>query len=150
MSANNEDLQRAWDRWLVLAFYKAGRLQMWLVVRQFIETSEITEDEFKSLKRIPWSREAWLASAGRFVCGYIPKLGEYLWKHAGAPIEKIAVRVSSSKLEARQFNGDREYRALNQQTKRNMETSKAAVAARKNYNASCSRGAWNISKPPPR
>lgn len=71
-----EDLQEAWDRWLVknhLSNINMGRLTTW-----FCDEHSLTWEQFNELKRVPKHPYQVICQPSRYLAAYLPKIWEWL------------------------------------------------------------------------
>jgi hypothetical protein len=74
--AKQEDLQEAWDRWLVknyLSNINMGRLTTW-----FCDERSLTWEQFNELKRVPKYQYQVICQPSRYLAAYLPKIWEWL------------------------------------------------------------------------
>ena len=84
------NLQRDWDRLLIQNFYSADTVKMFLVAKIFKGRSGMTDEQFNELKRIPRLPQHNNVYTRRFVCAFLPKISDILWKHKPEELETLA------------------------------------------------------------
>lgn len=75
------NLQKEWDQMLVKRFYSADTLKMFVVMIIFKKEFKVSDEEFNNLKRIPRLFQHRNVAPRRFVCAFLPKVADILWKH---------------------------------------------------------------------
>jgi hypothetical protein len=105
----NEDLQKAWDRWLVESFYKRPHMNTGTVCGIFKgeHANDLSWDELNAgLKRFPQTPGHCRVTVTRFICAYLPKIADVLWKHSEKDIDRLAAAVSKLKSTCRAMEAD--------------------------------------------
>ncbi len=88
------NLQREWDRLLIEKFYNSDTLKMYVVAHIFKRNFGITDEQFGQLKRIPRLPGQTNVYTSRFICAYLPKIADILWKHKANEVETLADAMS--------------------------------------------------------
>lgn len=84
------NLQKEWDRTLIKRFYAADTFKMFVVVIIFKKEFNVTDEEFNGLKRIPRLYQHRNVAPRRFVCAFLPKVADILWKHKAEESSTLA------------------------------------------------------------
>lgn len=100
------NLQREWDRCLIQKFYNASTLKMYIVSAIFKKDFGITDEQFYKLKRIPTHPGHRNVYARRFICAYLPKIADILWRHKIEELDTLATAMSKINYDAIKFEID--------------------------------------------
>ena len=100
------NLQREWDRLLIEKFYNADTLKMYAVAHIFKRNFSITDEQFSQLKRIPRLPGQTNVYTSRFICAYLPKIADILWKHKANEVETLADAMSKIKYDVAKLEVD--------------------------------------------
>jgi len=76
----HEDLQEAWDRWLL--FHSLSNDHMAKLCAVFMSDHDLTVDQFFVLKRTPRFKRQTFAVPSRFMAAYVPGMWEQLLNNA--------------------------------------------------------------------
>jgi hypothetical protein len=98
---DKKQLQFEWDRLLVESFYVRSNYSMSLVVKMFNEAYETSDEEVFALLRTPRMGFQLKIGVSRFICAYLPKIGEALWKYNKDRAFEVAKVVNSLKSDTR-------------------------------------------------
>lgn len=110
MNPEVSDLQKAWDRFLIQSFYEYPYDSIQHVAQVFISKNGLAYEQFNALKRIPRNFHHQRVTAVRFVCAFLPKIAETLWKHNISQLEALAAAVSKLSSDAREIAVDEDKR----------------------------------------
>lgn len=102
------NLQEDWDTCLLNGFYKYPDCNSYHLQQQFLVAHELTEEDAKSIKRMPKGYAQGKITVLRFICAYLPKIADILWKHNGNEIEHLAKAMSKSNYDTREEMADLE------------------------------------------
>jgi len=148
-----EDLQLAWDRWLVMSFYKRNSEGVGKNVRIFMLKNKVDMDKMNTLlrfpKRFPYQ---WHISIGRFICGYLPpNISKTLWKHDFSRAEELARAINKMKADTYDRPTDvdktkRETRERAKSKKDNLFAHVAKSSANKLFSSHRRRDQWGVTK----
>jgi len=145
------NLQREWDRLLIDKFYGADTLKMYILCMIFKRNFGITDDQFDELKRIPKLIGHRNVYARRFICAYLPKIADILWKHKHEEIETLADAMSKISYDVDKVESD--YNKINRdrnEITRSKKANFAAALSKKESNKwhkSINLGkTWNVTK----
>jgi len=86
--------QAEYDRILIEAFYKAGDAHAWRLLNGY----NLEDLEALKLKRLP-NQLHLNKRIATFVCGNIPKLGNFLWNHDIKKIDQIVRVLGRTKID---------------------------------------------------
>lgn len=100
------NLQREWDRLLIEKFYNSDTLKMYVVAHIFKRNFGITDEQFSQLKRIPKLPGQTNVYTSRFICAYLPKIADILWKHKANEVETLADAMSKIKYDVSKIEVD--------------------------------------------
>ena len=100
------NLQREWDRLLIEKFYNSDTLKMYVVAHIFKRNFGITDEQFSQLKRIPRLPGQTNVYTSRFICAYLPKIADILWKHKANEVETLADAMSKIKYDVSKIEVD--------------------------------------------
>ena len=103
---NPVNLQREWDRLLIEKFYRHDILKMYAVSYIFQKTFNLTDEQFNQLKRVPRLPGHKNVYASRFICAYLPKIADILWKHKAEETETLADAMSKIKYDVKKLEFD--------------------------------------------
>ena len=130
--------QSEWDEFLVLSFYKRPDIPLFMLV---------TQDDVAGLLRAPLSIHHMQTTAMRFVCGYLPKLADILWRKSVDDTQGIVEMLSRSKYNTRLVdNKAKAESADKERNKRYCKSHTLGYAARLKNNELNSRRAWTTCK----
>lgn len=104
------DLQKAWDRFLVESFYKFPNDKANHAAHVFALKNNISFEELKNLKRVPKTFHHQKVTVSRFVCAFLPTIAKVLWAHNIDQLDKLAAAVSKLNSDARERPVDDEKR----------------------------------------
>lgn len=91
--------QQEWDRLLIESFYVRPDFYMYRIIGATVGLEDgAVHESVKGLMRTPGSYQYGITVAA-FVCNYLPKLAEILWRRSKKDIDLIAKVVSKSKLD---------------------------------------------------
>ena len=149
-----EELQLEWDRWLVTCFYEQDKGSVIRLANEFrarFDLPGIYEPPMIDLLRYPKMNHHFKNSLGRFVCAYLPTIGEALWKYDKSRIEEIVKAVNKLKSTTRQHPIDRhKTEAEGRARKQAREASNRAKLEREGtnevYGAYRRRNQWGVTK----
>ena len=103
---NPVNLQREWDRLLIEKFYNSDTLKMYVVAHIFKRNFGITDEQFNELIRIPRLVGQKNVYTSRFICAYLPKIADILWKHKAEETETLADAMSKIKYDVKKLEFD--------------------------------------------
>ena len=103
---NPVNLQREWDRLLIEKFYNSDTLKMYVVAYIFKRNFGITDEQFDELRRIPRLVGQKNVYTSRFICAYLPKIADILWKHKAEETETLANAMCKIKYDAEKLEFD--------------------------------------------
>ncbi len=101
------NLQREWDRLLIEKFYRHDTLKMYVVSYIFKKNFNLTDEQFNQLKRVPKLPGQKNVYTSRFICAYLPKIADILWKHKAEETETLANAMCKIKYDAEKIEFDR-------------------------------------------
>lgn len=84
------NLQEDWDTCLLNGFYKYPDCNAFYLYKQFLIARGLTDEDVKDIKRMPRGYAQGQITILRFICAYLPKIADILWKHKADEIEKLA------------------------------------------------------------
>lgn len=150
---DKDDLQMAWDQFLVKAWYEMPELRVNTAMGIFKGRlpDDVSWDDINQLLRVPTHAGHSRATFRRFVCAYLPKIADALWKHSAADIDRLAVAVNKLKSGVRRSESDSE-KALADRAEivKNVRDSKLVAIKKRgmsNQFAARNRGnQWNVVK----
>ena len=105
---NLQDLQKAWDKFLVESFYKFPYDNANHVAAVFIARNKINYEVLKELKRVPKTHHHQGVTISRFVCAFLPTIAKALWDHNIDQLDKLAAAISKLNSDAREKAVDSE------------------------------------------
>lgn len=124
----SNDLQKAWDRFLIEGFYKYPYDSVQHAAAVFVAKNQISFEQFNTLKRIPKTFRHQKVTTVRFVCAFLPTIAKVLWQHRIDQLDSLAAAVSKLNSDAREIPVDED--------KRNDEANEIARAKRQATKAS--------------
>ena len=117
----------------------------------FKRNFDITDDQFDELKRVPKLIGQRNVYARRFICAYLPKIADILWKHKHEEIETLADAMSKIKYDVDKVEFD--YDKINRDRSAITRSKKASLAAAlskkesNKWHKSINLGkTWNVTK----
>jgi len=145
------NLQREWDRLLIEKFYNADTLKMYAVAYMFKRNFGITDEQFDQLKRIPRLPGQTNVYTSRFICAYLPKIADILWKHKANEVETLADAMSKIKYDVAKLEVDydkitREKANIAYSRKKAKQSALSKIASDKINKGSNRNNTWNITK----
>lgn len=96
------NLQEDWDTCLLNGFYKYPDSNSYFLYNQFLIARGLTAEDAKSIKRMPRGYAQGQITVLRFICAYLPRIAEILWKHKAEEIEQLAKVMSKSSYDTRE------------------------------------------------
>jgi hypothetical protein len=150
----NDDLQKAWDYWLVESFYKRPYMNTGTMCGIFKGeyAGDMSWSELNStLKRFPVHHGHISVTVTRFICAYLPKIADVLWKHSDKDIDRLAAAVNKLKSTCRSIEADSEKaNSDRQQRKTSIKQMKLADikknGVRSQYTSHNRSSQWNVVK----
>ena len=104
------ELQKAWDRFLVESFYKFPHDNANHAAHVFTIKNNISHEDLQKLKRVPKTFHQQKVTVLRFVCAFLPTIAKVLWEHNIDELDKLAAAVSKLNSDARERPVDEEKR----------------------------------------
>lgn len=145
------NLQREWDRLLIEKFYNSDTLKMYAVAYMFKKNLGITDEQFDQLKRIPRLPGQKNVYTSRFICAYLPKIADILWKHKASEVETLAnfmchIKYDVSKIEVDYDKITREKANITYSKKKAKQFILSDIATDRVNKRSNRNRTWNITK----
>ena len=145
------NLQREWDRLLIEKFYNSDTLKMYAVAYIFKRNLGITDEQFNQLKRIPRLPGQTNVYTSRFICAYLPKIADILWKHKASEVETLADAMSKIKYDVSKIEVDydkitREKANIAYSRKKARQSALSQLASDKINKGLNRNRTWNITK----
>ena len=88
--------QEDWDTCLLNGFYHHQDCNILFLYQQFTISRKLSMEESSKIKRIPRTPWHGKSTVLRFICAYLPKIADILWKHKPEEIEQIAKIMAKS------------------------------------------------------
>ena len=104
------ELQKAWDRFLVESFYKFPHDNAGHAMGVFVHRNNISYDDANKLKRVPKTWHHQRVTVARFVCAFLPTIAKVLWEHDISKLDQLADAISKLNSDARERPVDEEKR----------------------------------------
>ena len=148
---NPVNLQREWDRLLIEKFYNSDTLKMYVVAYIFKRNFGITDEQFDELRRIPRLVGQKNVYTSRFICAYLPKIADILWRHKAEETETLADAMSKIKYDVEKLEFDyekitREKANITYSKKKAKQFILSDIATDKINKRSNRNRTWNITK----
>jgi len=145
------NLQREWDRLLIEKFYRHDTLKMYVVSYIFKKTFNLTDEQFNQLKRVPKLPGQKNVYTSRFICAYLPKIADILWKHKAEETETLAnamckIKYDVEKLEIDYDKITREKANISYSKKKAKQFILSDIATDRINKQSNRNRTWNITK----
>ena len=145
------NLQREWDRLLIEKFYRHDTLKMYVVSYIFKKTFNLTDEQFNQLKRVPKLPGQKNVYTSRFICAYLPKIADILWKHKAEETETLAnamckIKYDVEKLEIDYDKITREKANISYSKKKAKQFILSDIATDRINKRSNRNRTWNITK----
>jgi hypothetical protein len=145
------NLQREWDRLLIEKFYRHDTLKMYVVSYIFKKTFNLTDEQFNQLKRVPKLPGQKNVYTSRFICAYLPKIADILWKHKAEETETLADAMSKIKYDVEKLEIDydkitREKANISYSKKKAKQFILSDIATDRINKRSNRNRTWNITK----
>ena len=145
------NLQREWDRLLIEKFYRHDTLKMYVVSYIFKKTFNLTDEQFNQLKRVPKLPGQKNVYTSRFICAYLPKIADILWKHKAEETETLAnamckIKYDVEKLEIDYDKITREKANITYSKKKAQQFILSDIATDRVNKRSNRNRTWNITK----
>lgn len=145
------NLQREWDRLLIEKFYNSDTLKMYAVAYMFKKNLGITDEQFDQLKRIPRLPGQKNVYTSRFICAYLPKIADILWKHKASEVETLSDAMSKIKYDVSKIEVDydkitREKANIAYSRKKARQSALSKFASDKINKGLNRNRTWNITK----
>ena len=145
------NLQREWDRLLIEKFYRHDTLKMYVVSYIFKKTFNLTDEQFNQLKRVPKLPGQKNVYTSRFICAYLPKIADILWKHKAEETETLAnamckIKYDVEKLEIDYDKITREKANITYSKKKAKQFILSDIATDRVNKRSNRNRTWNITK----
>jgi len=145
------NLQREWDRLLIEKFYNSDTLKMYVVAHIFKRNFGITDEQFDKLRRIPRLPGQKNVYTSRFICAYLPKIADILWKHKASEVETLAnfmchIKYDVSKIEIDYDKITREKANITYSKKKAKQFILSDIATDRVNKRSNRNRTWNITK----
>lgn len=145
------NLQREWDRLLIEKFYNSDTLKMYVVAHIFKRNFGITDEQFNQLRRIPRLPGQANVYTSRFICAYLPKIADILWKHKASEVETLADSMSKIKYDVSKIEVDydkitREKANITYSKKKAKQFILSDIATDRVNKRSNRNRTWNITK----
>ena len=149
-----EELQLEWDRFLVTCFYEQDKGSVIRLANEFrarFDLPSIYESPMIDLLRYPKMKHHFNNSLGRFVCAYLPTIGEALWKYDKSRIEEIVKAVNKLKSTTRTRPADYDKtRAEGSERRKTMANDKKSAMekklSREFFDKSNRGNQWRVTK----
>lgn len=106
MTKEQIQVQKDWDTCLLNGFYKYPDCNSYFLRQQFLVTQGLTDEDAKHIKRFPNGQAQTRVTILRFICAYLPKIAEILWKHKPEEIETLANVMSKSNYDCQEKMSD--------------------------------------------
>ena len=90
------NLQEDWDTCLLNGFYHHRDCNIEFLLNEFSVVRGLTLEQKYTLKRIPRRPWHYKSTVLRFICAYLPKIADILWKHKSSDIETLAKVMAKS------------------------------------------------------
>ena len=96
------DLQKAWDKFLVKSFYSFPNDNAGHAMGVFVHRNNISYDDANKLKRVPKTWHHQRVTVARFVCAFLPTIAKVLWEHDISKLDQLAAAISKLNSDARE------------------------------------------------
>ena len=145
------NLQREWDRLLIQKFYEADTAKMYIVSSVFKKNLGVSDEQFDELKRIPRAFGHNRVYARRFVCAYLPKIADILWKHKLEELETLATAMSKINYDAMKSEIDydkitKERASIGYSKKKEKQSSMSNLKSKEWHKAINHNNLWKVTK----
>lgn len=145
------NLQREWDRLLIQKFYEADTAKMYIVSSAFKKNLGVSNEQFDELKRIPRAFGHKQVYARRFVCAYLPKIADILWKHKLEELETLATAMSKINYDAMKSEVDydkisKERGSIGYSKKKEKQSSMSNLKSKEWHKAINHNNLWKVTK----
>lgn len=145
------NLQREWDKALIERFYLAVGLKMFMLETEFKKQFNLSEEQFKTLYRRPKGFNQRNVAPRRFICAFLPKIADILWKHKPEEIETLASAMSKIKYDTQKVEED--YDKISEDRKavhNSMRAEKQAMLSKAKtkewFDSYNKKTTWNVTK----
>jgi tagatose-1,6-bisphosphate aldolase len=145
------NLQHDWDTCLLNGFYKYPDHSTYFLFRCFVEARQLTEEQIASIKRMPNQFEHGKVPILRFICAYLPKIADILWKHKPEEIETLALAMSKSnydtlKVMTDKVTHDMEVNEIRRSRNKMVQFAMSDNASHDNWDRHLRNNSWGITK----
>lgn len=145
------NLQREWDKALIDGFYTADNKKMYQVLFLFKKDFGLTDEQLDSLVRLPKGFAQRNVDRRRFICAFLPKIADILWKHKASEIETLASAMSKIKYDTQKVEED--YDKISEDRKavhNSMRAEKQAMLSKAKtkewFDSYNKKTTWNVTK----
>ncbi len=142
-----ENIQLEWDRCLVQGFFKHQDTNMGHLCGHFVLCHGLTWNQFNALKRVPTFPHHNKITICRFICGYLPKIGNYLWGRTWNDRDKCLATINKSNITTKKEDAKAQIeRAEVNKANKDFKNNVSLYGLRLQNNEKNSRRAWSVCK----
>ena len=145
------NLQEDWDTCLLNGFYHYRECNIEYLLNEFSVIRGLTMEQKYTLKRIPRTKWQHKSTVLRFICAYLPKIADILWKHKPEEIAQLAKVMAKSSYDTNiEMSDHNQYHKDRAQFMRDQKKFKEALVKKgemnKLFKSQNRNQTWNVTK----